>query len=78
MTRVAVRLARLEAAVPKPVPRPVYDFSRLSPDQLERMAELRERVNAVGLSGLTDGEVEELAEMTEILVAPDPPAGSGA
>lgn len=74
MTGVAVRLARLEAAVPRPVPRPVYDLSRLTPDQLDRMADLRARVDAVGLTGLTDGEVDELAAMSEILLAPEPPA----
>ena len=77
MSRVAVRLARLEAAVPKPATRPVYDLSRLTPDQLERMAELRERIDAVGLSGLTDGEVDELAWMSEILLAPEPPEPPG-
>ena len=73
MTRVAARLTKLEAAVPTPVLPPAYDLSRLTPDQLERMAELRERVDAVGLSGLTDEEVEEGAAMSEILLAPDPP-----
>jgi len=76
MTRVAIRLAKVEAAVPKPVIRPAYDLSRLTADQLERMAELRERVDAVGLSGLTDGEVDELAAMSKILVASDPPPES--
>ncbi len=73
MTKVAVRLARVEAMVPKPVPQPAYDLSRLTADQLERMAQLRERVDVVGLSGLTDGEVEELAAISEILLAPEPP-----
>lgn len=77
MTRVAARLTRLEAAVPSPVPAPPYDLSRLTPAQLERMAELRHRVDVVGLSGLTDSEVEELAAMSEVLVAPDPPDGIG-
>jgi len=36
------------------------------------MAVLREWVDAVGLSGLTDGEVDELAGMCEILLAPEP------
>jgi hypothetical protein len=76
VTRVAVRLARLEAAVPRPVCPPAYDLSRLSADQLERMAALRERVDAVGLPGLTDEEVDELAAMSEILLAADAP-GNG-
>lgn len=73
MTKVAARLANLEAVVPKPEPFPAYDLSRLTPDQLERMAELRERVDEVRLSGLTDEEVDELAAMSEILLAPEPP-----
>jgi len=73
VTKVSVRLTRLEAAVPKPVLRPAYDLARLTADQLERMAELRERIDAVGLAGLTDGEVDELAEMSEILLASEPP-----
>ena len=73
MTRVAVRLAKLEAAVPKPVPPIEYDLSRLTSDQLSRMAELRGRVDEMGLAGLSDGEVEELAEMAEILQAPGLP-----
>jgi len=73
VTRVAVRLTKLEAAVPKPVTGPAYDLSRLTADQLERMAELRERIDAVGLAGLTDREVDELAGMSEILLASEPP-----
>lgn len=72
MTKLAPRLAKLEAAVPMPVPAPVYDLSRLTPGQLRRMGELRGRIDAVGLPGLTDGEVDELAEMSEILMAPAP------
>lgn len=72
VSKVAVRLAKPEAMVPKPIPQPVYDLSRFTPDQLWRMAELRGRVDEVGLSGLTDGEVEELAGMSEILLAPGP------
>ena len=72
VTRVALRLARLEAVVPKPAPPVAYDLSRLTADQGERMAELRERVDAVGLAGLTDAEVEEGAAISEILLAADP------
>ena len=63
------RLRRLEAAIPpsrEPYP---YDVSRLTPAQMERCAELRERVDAVGMDGLTDAEVEEGAAIEEILVA---------
>ncbi len=73
MTRVAARLAKLEAAVPEPVTGPAYDLSQLTAEQLERMAELRERIDVVGLSGLSDGEMEELAEMSEILLASELP-----
>ena len=70
---MVARLARLEAAVPKPVPPIAYDLSRLTANQRERMAGLWERIDAVGLSGLTDEEVEEGAAMSEILLAPGPP-----
>ena len=73
MTRVGVRLTRLEAAVPKPLTGPAYELSRLTADQLEWMAELRERIDAVGLAGLTDVEVDELAGMSEILLASGSP-----
>jgi len=69
---VAVRVGKLEAAVPPPVPRPAYDLSRLTAAQLERMGELRGRADRVGLSGLTDEEVDELAAMSEVLLAPEP------
>jgi predicted MarR family transcription regulator len=61
------RLDRVNAAVPKPVAEPVYDLSRLSAEQLERMAEIRARVDAVGLEGLTDAEVEEVAAIAELM-----------
>ena len=73
MTRAAVRLTKLEAAVPKPVTGPAYDLSRLTAHQLERMAELHERIDVVGLPGLINQEVDELAAMSEILLTPDPP-----
>ena len=73
MTRVAARLAKLEAAIPPPPPpAPAYDLSRLAPAQLARMAVLRGRVDAVGLSGITDGELDELAVMSGVLLAPEP------
>lgn len=67
------RLSRLEAAMPTPEARGPYDVSRLTPDQLERMAQLRRRVDVVGMGGLTDEEVDEGAVISEILLAPDEP-----
>lgn len=72
MTRVTFRLARLEAVVPKPVPAPEYDLSRLTAAHKERMAEIQPRYLALGLAGLTDAEVDALAEVAEILQAPEP------
>jgi len=40
---------------------------------LRSTPELRERIEAVSLSGLTDEEVDELTEIAEILVAAEPP-----
>lgn len=77
MSRVAARLARVAAAVPPPrPPAQDYDLSRLTPDQLARMGVLRGRIDAVGLSGITDDELEELATISEILTAPDPSEGA--
>ena len=72
-----MRLSRGAAAVtpPRP-PAREYDLSRLTPDQLHRMAVLRGRIDAVGLPELIDGEVDELAAMSELLLTPEPP-GSG-
>lgn len=67
MRRVAVRLTRLEAAVPKPAPQIEYDLSRLTPEQMERMAVIRARVDVVGLEGLTDAEVEGAAAIAELM-----------
>ena len=68
------RLRRLEAAIPPSQARHPYDLSRLTVAQKERMAELRERVDAVGMDALTDQEIEEGAAIEEILVAPVWPA----
>ncbi len=55
------RLDRLRAALPEPPSSaPPLDLSRLTRDQLQRMAELQERWLAVGLSGLTEGELDEV------------------
>lgn len=74
MTKVAVRLARLESAVPprRDEPTPDLDLLRLTAVHTERMAEIQPRYLELGLEGLTDDELEDLAE---ILKAADPPAG---
>jgi len=73
MSSTTTRLARLEAVIP-PIREPdPYDISRLTAAQMERCARLRERVDAVGMEGLTDAEVEEGAAVTEILLAPQWP-----
>lgn len=67
------RLDRLEAAIPpsrEPYP---YDLDRLTIAQKERMAEIQERADEVGLTGLTDAEVDEAAMVAEILLAPEWP-----
>lgn len=79
MTKVATRVGKLEAAVP---PRrqelaPELDLSRLTVAQKERMAEIQPRYLELGLEGLTDDELEDLAEIATILKAADPPAGAG-
>ncbi len=75
MTRVAVRLAKLEAAVPPRRDEPDYhlDLSRLTPAQKERMAEIQPRYLALGFAGLTDEEIDDLAEVAELLQAPESP-----
>jgi hypothetical protein len=50
---------------------------RLTVAQLERMAELRARVEAVGLSGLTDEELAEAEALVAILEGPDVLGDSG-
>ena len=68
MSKVASRLAKLEAVVPKPPPQIEYDFSRLTPDQMARAGQLRRRVDEVGLEGLTDEELDEAAAIRELIV----------
>ncbi len=76
MTRVAVQLARLEAAVPprREEPAPDLDLARLTAAQKERMAEIQPRYLELGLAGLTDDELKDLAEIATILKAAEPPA----
>ena len=65
MTRMAVRLDRLEQRRPASPPR-TYDLSRLTDDQLDRMLVLRERIELIGPEGLTPDELEELAELADV------------
>lgn len=78
MTKVAVRLARLEAVVPprREEPTPELDLSRFTAAQKERMAEIQPRYLELGLAGLTDDELEDLVEIAEIVKAADPPTAS--
>ncbi len=76
MKRLGARVGRVRAALPDPPPpAPPIDPSRLSTEQLVRMAELQERWLAVGLAGLTYEELEEIIALQEILTAPGPGEG---
>ncbi len=76
MKRLGVRVERVKEALPKPPPpAPPLDPSCMTKEQLVRMAELQERWLAVGLSGLTDGELDEVIAVQEILTAPGPGEG---
>jgi hypothetical protein len=66
MTRMAIRLDRLERSRPVPTPR-TSDLSRLSDEQLDRLLVLRERIEAVGTEGLMPAELEELAELADVV-----------
>ncbi len=67
------RLEGLRAALPEPSPPvPPIDPSRLSTEQLVRMAELQERWLAVGLAGLTDAELDEVIAVQKLAAAPEP------
>ena len=72
MKRLGVRVERVKEALPKPPPPvPPIDPSRLSTEQIVRMAELQERWLAVELSGLTDAELDEVIAVQKLLAAPD-------
>lgn len=76
MKRLGVRLDRVRAALPPPPPPgPPIDPSRLTGEQIVRMAALQERWKAVGMEGLTDGELDEVIALQEILTAPEPGEG---
>ena len=51
---------------------------RLTPREREELAELRERLEAGGLAGLTDVELDRLEQLVTILQGDDPADGSGA
>ncbi len=69
MKRLGVRIDRIRVALPEPPPPlPPLDPSRLGKAQLVRMAELQARWQAVGMEGLTDGELDEVIAMREILM----------
>jgi hypothetical protein len=64
VTALDRRLTRLRQSLPPPPPPPrAFDFGRFSPDQQARWEQLSERFAAVGLSGLTDAEVMEIADL---------------
>ncbi len=69
MKHLEMRVGRIEAVLPEPPPpAPPIDPSRLTREQLVRMAELQERWQAVGIEGLTDAELDEVIAMRAILV----------
>ncbi len=77
MKRLGVRVGRLAALRPAPPPSSVgdVDVSRLTEAQQERVAALHERTRAVGVSGLTDGELDEAIALWALLVPPVPEEG---
>ncbi len=73
MKRLGARVERVKEALPKPPPPvPPIDPSRLSTEQIVRMAELQERWQAVGLAGLTDAELDEVIAVQKLAAAPEP------
>ncbi len=76
MKRLGVRVDRVRASLPEPPTSATsVDTSRLTTEQIVRMAELQERWLAVGLAGLTYEELEEIIALQEILTAPGPGEG---
>ena len=63
LASVPYRVARLTAALPPPAPR-TQDFSRLTPDQRMRLAELIARYEDASEDGLTPIELEEVAALS--------------
>jgi len=60
------RLTRLEL-LPTP-PGRVADWSRLTPEEYARYRAIDQRTDAVGLDGLTDAELEDIAALAETVL----------
>ena len=60
------RLTRLEL-LPTP-PERVVDWSRLTPEEYGRYRAIDQRTDAVGLDGLTDAELEDIAALAETVL----------
>jgi hypothetical protein len=68
MTALDRRLLRLHHSLPPPLAPPrTVDYTRLTPTQLERYQQLGEQVAAVGLRGLTDAELVEIADLVTLV-----------
>jgi hypothetical protein len=67
MPHLRTRLRRLEDRRPPKIPPAELDLSRLSAAHLERAAELRERIDQVGIDGLTPDELMACAEIRDLL-----------
>ncbi len=69
MRRLGVRVGRVAALIP-PMPPSGIDSSRLTSAQQARVVALHERTCAVGVSGLTDAELDEAIDLWALLGAP--------
>ena len=68
MSSLPHRVARLTAALPPhPLAPRMPDYSRLTPNQRMRLADLCPRHDAVGIDGLSADELEEIAHLVGIL-----------
>ncbi len=71
MRRLGVRVDRVAALrPPPPPPAPAIDPSSLTPAQKQRAAEIPARLLAVGLSGLTDEDLDDALALQKLLMAP--------
>ncbi len=75
MSRLGLRVARVAAARPVPTPVPTIDPTRLTPAQQARAGEIRARIDAVGLGGLSDAELDDAIALSRLLTAPVEEAG---